>query len=164
MQSKGNAVVVVAEGCGDTMLQSTGEIDAGGNAKLPDVGPWLREKILSRFKEVKLPLTIKYIDPTYMIRAVRPNSHDSVYCSNLAQNAVHAGMAGYTGVTVGRVQQRYVILPMQAITQQKPKRVDLSGRWFARLLATTRQPLFRPDDAAPPEAVTDSSADLMECS
>lgn len=147
MQNKGSAVLVVAEGCGDTLVKSSGEKDDGGNVKLADVGTWLRDKILARFKEVKLPLTIKYIDPTYMVRAVKPNSNDSVYSSVLAQNAVHAAMAGATGVTVGRVLQRYVMLPMQAITQQHSKRVDLTGRWFARLVSATLQPDFSPDEA-----------------
>jgi len=140
MQTKGYAVIVVAEGCGGTLIQGSGEKDAGGNVKLADVGPWLRDKILERFKQVKLPLTIKYIDPTYMIRAVKPNANDSVYCAVLADNAVHAAMAGYTGVTIGKVCERYVMLPIQAITHQKSKRVDLGGRFFVRLMSTTMQP------------------------
>jgi len=135
-------------------VKSSGECDAGGNVKLADVGPWLKDKIMDRFKAVKLPLTIKYIDPTYMIRAVRPNSNDSVYCAVLAENAVHAAMAGYTGVTIGQVSRRVVVLPIQAITGQKPRRVDLRGGWFLRLIACTRQPSLAPDpgpDAAPPE-------------
>ena len=149
MQDKGNAVIVVAEGCGDTMIQASGEADAGGNKKLADVGPWLKQQIESRFKEVKLPLTIKYIDPTYMIRAVHANPYDSVYCTTLAQNAVHASMAGYTGVTIGRVLQHFVMLPIQAITEQKPKRVELRGSWFQRLMSSTLQPDFTPDDYQP---------------
>jgi len=142
MQTKGHAVVVVAEGCGDTMMQSSDETDAGGNKKLADVGPWLKDQITARFKEVKLPLTIKYIDPTYMIRAVPPNSNDRVYCSVLAQNSVHAAMAGFTGVTCGRIQMRYVFLPIEALVKSKSKRVDVRGRWFQRLLSTTNQPSF----------------------
>lgn len=39
---------------------------AGGNKILADVGPWLKDTITARFKSLSLPLTIKYIDPTYM--------------------------------------------------------------------------------------------------
>lgn len=39
---------------------------AGGNKILADVGPWLKDTITARFKTLGLPLTIKYIDPTYM--------------------------------------------------------------------------------------------------
>ncbi|CAE7030692.1 PFK6 [Symbiodinium natans] len=48
------AVIVVAEGCGDTLLKSSGErghlSDAGGNKKLADVGPWLKEQLLAYAK------------------------------------------------------------------------------------------------------------------
>eukprot|EP00443_Scrippsiella_acuminata_P111992 CAMPEP_0115576416 /NCGR_PEP_ID=MMETSP0272-20121206/2544_1 /TAXON_ID=71861 /ORGANISM="Scrippsiella trochoidea, Strain CCMP3099" /LENGTH=3038 /DNA_ID=CAMNT_0003011193 /DNA_START=42 /DNA_END=9158 /DNA_ORIENTATION=- len=144
MQTQGHAVIVVAEGCGDTLIKSSGDTDAGGNKKLADIGPWLKDQITAKFKEVKLPLSIKYIDPTYMIRAVPPNCYDRVYCSVLAQNSVHAAMAGYTGVTVGRLQTRYVFLPIHALVKSKPKRVDVNGRWFQRLVAATQQPSFIP--------------------
>ena len=65
-------------------------------------------------KAEQRPLTIKYIDPTYMVRAVPANAFDSVYCTLLAQHAVHAAMAGYTRFTVGRVDMRYVLLPIEA--------------------------------------------------
>lgn len=145
MQTKGHAVIVVAEGCGDTLIKSGDEKDAGGNKKLADVGPWLRDRISATFKKVRLPLAIKYIDPTYMIRAVPPNCYDRVYCNVLAQHSVHAAMAGYTGVTIGRLQTRYTILPIHALVKSKPKRVDVNGRWFQRLMATTLQPSFLPD-------------------
>ncbi|CAL1164264.1 unnamed protein product, partial [Cladocopium goreaui] len=99
MRTKGHCVMVVAEGCGDTLIQSSGEKDAGGNKILADVGPWLKDTITARFKTLGLPLTIKYIDPTYMIRSVAANSYDSTYCSVLGQMAVHGAMAGYSGIT-----------------------------------------------------------------
>jgi hypothetical protein len=40
---------------------------------------------------------IKYIDPTYMIRAIPTTSNDRIYCKILAHNAVHAAFAGFTG-------------------------------------------------------------------
>ncbi|CAK0803280.1 unnamed protein product, partial [Prorocentrum cordatum] len=151
MQTKGYAVVVVAEGCGDTLIKSSGEKDAGGNVKLADVGPWLKKKVEERFKQVKLPLSIKYIDPTYMIRAVSANANDSVYCATLANDAVHAAMAGFTGVTVAQIHQHFVLLPMQCVTKQRLKRVDVRGKWFMELMATTKQPDVAPDGYVPPE-------------
>jgi len=145
MQSKGHCLVVVAEGCGDTLLKSSGEVDGGGNKKLADVGPWFRDKIVERFKQVKLPLTVKYIDPTYMIRAIPPNANDSVYCSMLSHNAVHAAMAGYTGITVGQVNSRHVMLPIACVTKNPQKKVDLSSQRFQELVSCTLQPDFAPD-------------------
>ena len=50
-------------------------------------------------------------DPTYMIRAVPSNASDNVYCTLLAQSAVHGAMAGYTGFTVGPVNGRHSYIP-----------------------------------------------------
>jgi len=153
MRTKGHAVIVVAEGCGDTLIQSSGATDAGGNKILADVGPWLKDTITARFKSLGLPLTIKYIDPTYMIRSVPANSFDSTYCSVLGQMAVHGAMAGYSGITVGKIYERYCYLPIHAITNQKGKRVNPNGRWFFRMRESTKQPDFRPDiPSAPPKS------------
>merc|ERR1711957_1105390 len=101
MAKKGSCVVVIAEGLGDTLIKGTGN-DAGGNKSLADVGPWFKEQIEVHFKKIKKAFTCKYIDPSYMIRAAPPDSFDSVYCSLLAQAAVHGCFAGYTGFAVGK--------------------------------------------------------------
>eukprot|EP00933_Yihiella_yeosuensis_P060980 TRINITY_DN63796_c0_g1_i1.p1 TRINITY_DN63796_c0_g1~~TRINITY_DN63796_c0_g1_i1.p1 ORF type:complete len:1621 (+),score=362.08 TRINITY_DN63796_c0_g1_i1:388-4863(+) len=144
LKTKGRAVIVVAEGCGDTMLKSSGGCDAGGNKKLADVGPWFKDQLLSYFKRMQQPLTVKYIDPTYTIRAVPANANDSVYCTILASHAVHVAMAGYTGCVVGKVDERYVMLPTHAITRTQARRVDVKGTLYERMVATTRQPNLSP--------------------
>lgn len=145
MKRKKHMVIVVAEGCGDTLLDSSsGATDGGGNKVLADVGPYLKDMIAADLKRRGQPVSIKYIDPTYMIRSVPANAFDSVYCSLLAQQAVHGAMSGYTGVTVGKVDERYVMLPVHAITGKGSRKVDVKGRMFERLLATTRQPSFAP--------------------
>ena len=40
------------------------------------------------FKEMGHPADVKYIDPTYMIRACRANASDGILCTVLGQNAV----------------------------------------------------------------------------
>lgn len=145
MRKKKHAVIVVAEGCGDTILESTsGQTDAGGNKVLADVGPYLKEEITKHCKKINIPVSIKYIDPTYMIRSVPANAYDSLYCATLAQQAVHGAMAGYSGVTVGKVDERYVMLPIHAITNKGTRSVDVNGRIYERLIATTQQPSFAP--------------------
>jgi 6-phosphofructokinase 1 len=74
--------------------------DASGNKKLPPIGEFLKDAIGKYFKEHDLPSTVKYIDPSYMVRSVAANAADSIYCSLLAQNAVHGAMAGFTQFTV----------------------------------------------------------------
>ena len=46
-----------------------------------------------------------------MIRAVPANASDNVYCTVLAQSAIHGAMAGYTGYTVGPVNGRQCYIP-----------------------------------------------------
>mmetsp|Transcript_18861 Transcript_18861/g.32756 ORF Transcript_18861/g.32756 Transcript_18861/m.32756 type:complete len:3096 (+) Transcript_18861:58-9345(+) len=146
MNTKGYCVIVVAEGCGDTMIKSDeSQKDAGGNKILRDVGPWLQKQIQGFFKEQGKKVAVRYIDPTYMIRSIPANAYDNAYCSALAQNAVHGAMAGYTGITVGKIYERHVYLPIHAITKQPGRRVNTSGRWFHRLLETTGQPDLKPE-------------------
>jgi len=144
MRRKHRAVIVVAEGCGDTIVQASGEVDAGGNKRLADVGVYLKEEIARHCKALDIPLTIKYIDPTYMIRSVPANAFDSQYCGALAQEAVHAAMAGYTGISVGKVDGGYVMLPIHAITEHGPRKVDLGSQVFEHLTTTTGQPSLEP--------------------
>ena len=62
-------------------------------------------------KKPHFPITLKYIDPTYMIRAVKSNASDNVYCTLLAHSALHGAMAGYTGFTVAPVNGRHAYIP-----------------------------------------------------
>lgn len=142
MKKQKHCVIVVAEGCGDTIISSGDTTDAGGNKVLADVGVYLKSEIPLYLKTQGIPNTVKYIDPTYMIRSVAANPNDTVYCSNLAEFAVHGAMAGYTGITVGKIDGRYVMLPIHAITGKGQRHVDVNGRMFERLLSTTMQPSF----------------------
>ncbi|XP_028076618.1 ATP-dependent 6-phosphofructokinase 7-like isoform X2 [Camellia sinensis] len=109
-------VIVIAEGAGQEFLsgslQPGEERDPSGNRQLQDVGLWISNRIKEHFaKRNKMVLTLKYIDPTYMIRAIRSNVADNVYCTLIAQSAVHGAMAGYTGYTSGLVNGRQTYIP-----------------------------------------------------
>lgn len=43
-----------------------------------------------------------------VLRSVAANSYDQIYCMQLAQNAVHGAMAGYTAFSAGMVNDRTV--------------------------------------------------------
>ena len=45
-------------------------------------------QIKQYFKNIGVPADVKYIDPTYMVRAVRANASDAILCTVLGQNAV----------------------------------------------------------------------------
>ncbi|ONK69332.1 uncharacterized protein A4U43_C05F21740 [Asparagus officinalis] len=103
LKQNGHAVIVVAEGAGQDMIPRTEsqkeERDESGNPVFLDVGPWLKSELKKWWaKEHKGELlTVKYIDPTYMIRAVPANATDNLYCTLLAHSSIHGVMAGYTG-------------------------------------------------------------------
>ncbi|CAN6441394.1 unnamed protein product [Victoria cruziana] len=145
LKEQGHMVIVVAEGAGQKLLsesmQSTDVKDASGNALLLDVGLWLSQKIKEHFSKKKIVLNLKYIDPTYMIRAIPSNASDNVYCTLLAQSAVHGAMAGYTGFTVGLVNGRQTYIPIPRVIETR-NQVSITDRMWARLLSSTNQPSF----------------------
>lgn len=146
LKENGHMVIVVAEGAGQELVAKStpaiNEKDASGNQLLLDVGPWLTQTIKDHFlKDRKTVVNMKYIDPTYMIRAIPSNASDNVYCTLLAQSAVHGAMAGFTGFTVGPVNSRHAYIPISCVTAATNK-VRLTDRMWARLLASTNQPTF----------------------
>lgn len=140
LEKKSHAVIVVAEGAGQELMQGESlGTDASGNVRLKDVGLFLKEKINAFFKNVNVDVNLKYIDPSYMIRSVPASADDSVYCFELARGAVHAAMAGKTKVVVGRRHGFYVHLPMKLIASGR-RRVDPNGDLWLAVLEATGQP------------------------
>jgi 6-phosphofructokinase 1 len=139
LERRSHAVVVVAEGAGQHLMQAGGETDASGNQRLTDVGPWLRDRIVSHFKSIQMELNLKYIDPSYAIRSVPANPSDSVYCVRLAHNAVHAAMSGRTEAVIGRWRGRFVHVPMSLAIRQR-NTVDPHGDLWMSVLEATGQP------------------------
>jgi 6-phosphofructokinase 1 len=136
----GHAVVVVAEGAGQDLLQSRAGTDASGNVKLADIGQLLRDRITNHFAQAGAELSLRYVDPGYAIRSVPANAYDSVFCLRLAQAAVHAAMAGRTAMMVGRWHGRFVHLPISVATSVR-NQVDPDGDLWLSVLETTGQPL-----------------------
>ena len=138
LSNRKHAVVVVAEGAGQDLLKGSGT-DASGNQKLGDIGLYLKDKISAYFKELGTETTIKYIDPSYTIRSVPASPQDNVYCSRLAQHAVHAAMAGKTATLIGRWHGSYVHIPIDMVTHGRRK-VDPDGELWQSILESTGQP------------------------
>ncbi|HEV3270960.1 MAG TPA: ATP-dependent 6-phosphofructokinase [Candidatus Methylacidiphilales bacterium] len=137
---RGHAVVVVAEGAGQHLMQNNpGGTDASGNLKYGDIGPFLKKQIETHFKAADKEINIKYIDPSYVIRSVPASPQDAIYCLRLAQNAVHAAMAGKTNMVVGRWHGHYVNLPMDVVTVRRRK-VNPQGDLWLTVLEATGQP------------------------
>lgn len=143
MRESGHMVIVVAEGAGQELMEKCEGIrDASGNKLLLDIGLWISQKMKEQYSASKgESLNLKYIDPTYMIRAIPSNAADNVYCTLLAQSGIHGAMAGYTGCTVGPVNGRHAYIPISRVTES-PNRVNIADRMWARLLSSTNQPAF----------------------
>ena len=140
VQDCGHAVVVVAEGAGQDLLESrNGQSDASGNARLGDIGVFLKDKIGESFAAADLELNLKYFDPSYMVRSVKANPFDAVFCLRLAHNAVHAAMAGRTEVVVSRWHGRFVLLPIPLAVRDRHV-VDPNGDLWLSVLESTGQP------------------------
>ena len=139
LEHRGHAVVVVAEGAGQDLMAQTGERDASGNVKFGDIGVFLRDAILGHFKQRAVPITLKYIDPSYSIRSVPATAHDSAFCLLLGHAAVHAGMTGRTNMVVGYWNHQFTHVPIALATSAR-KKIDPDGTLWSSVLASTGQP------------------------
>ena len=141
LQRRGHAVICVAEGAGQEILQkdSDKKYDASGNVKLADIGVYLKEKIQEYFNKKGIEINLKYIDPSYMIRSAPAVPNDSIYCTLLGQNAVHAGMAGKTDLVIGQWSNIYTHVPIEVAISQR-KRIDPHSRFYSSVLDATGQP------------------------
>lgn len=138
LDKKDHAVVVVAEGAGQNLMEHANAKDKSGNAKLADVGTFLRDGMKDWFAGKKTEINIKYFDPSYSIRSTPANANDSEYCMLLGNNAMHAGIAGKTNMIVGLHNHRLVHLPIPMIGKRKLIDPD---RWvWQTVLQATRQP------------------------
>ena len=140
LRLKRHAVIVVAEGAGQELIrqESGEERDASGNIRLKDIGPFLKERILGHFREKNLEATLKYIDPSYIIRSLPANAEDSAFCLVLGQHAVHAGMAGKTALMVGHWNSHFTLVPLDLVTKER-RRIDPDGELWQRVLEATGQ-------------------------
>jgi 6-phosphofructokinase 1 len=137
---RSHAVIVVAEGVGQEWLGSADVArDASGNVKLSDVGTFLRGQIEAYFKAEKMPIVMRYFDPSYHVRSGPANSEDSILCDLFARNAVHAAMAGKTGLVIGFLHDEFIHVPIELLASRK-KSIDPAGPIWRGTLAATGQP------------------------
>ncbi len=145
LADRGHAVIVAAEGAGQKFFEDAQtERDASGNIKLKDIGGYLKEAIKSYFDANGIDISIKYIDPSYMIRSLPANANDRVFCNFLGRNAVHAGMAGKTNLLIGHWNNNFVHVPMKTVAGQR-KQMDPKGRLWRSALEATGQGSLKND-------------------
>ena len=139
LAARKHAVIVVAEGAGQKFFENeNSERDASGNLKLKDIGIYFKDTIASYFADKGIDVSIKYIDPSYMIRSLPANANDRVFCNFLGRNSVHAGMAGKTSMLIGHWNNQFVHVPMEVIAGKR-KSVDPKGSLWRSALEATGQ-------------------------
>ncbi|MCP4021691.1 MAG: ATP-dependent 6-phosphofructokinase [Desulfobacteraceae bacterium] len=145
LEERQHAVIIVAEGAGQNFFTTKdNKYDPSGNIMLEDIGLFLKEKIKAWFKKKEIPISLKYIDPSYIIRSLPANANDSVFCGILGRHAVHAGMAGKTKLLISFWNNHYVHVPMDA-SAGKRKFMDSKESLWQSVLEATGQDIF-PND------------------
>ena len=139
LERRGHAVIVVAEGAGQDLMQQTAERDPSGNVKYGDIGMFLRDAINEHFKRAGMATSLKYIDPSYVIRSMPANPHDAALCLLLGHCAVHAGMTGRTNMAVGFWNHQFTHVPI-SLAVSKRKKIDPEGPLWSSVLGSTGQP------------------------
>lgn len=140
LERKKHAVIVVAEGAGQQFFQGERKKDASGNVLHEDIGIYMKNQITDYFNKKNIPICVKYIDPSYIIRSNPANANDSKFCEQLTHNAVHAAMAGRTDFVVGNWNGSFTLLPIPAATSQR-KKVNLEGEFWWSVVEATGQPM-----------------------
>lgn len=143
-----HALIVVAEGAGQELIQQErpaaqhSGTDASGNIILEDIGLFLKEKIKQYCKQHAVPVTVKYIDPSYTVRSVPASAADSIFCTRLAQMAAHAGMAGKTTLMIGTCHGLFTHVPLKCAIAQRKIVSPQSDLWRSVIEATGQPASF----------------------
>ena len=137
-RKKNHAVMVVAEGAGQDLFNTEAAKDASGNVLKHDIGTLLFDKIDEYFRKDGKEINIKYIDPSYIIRSIPANSSDAIFCFQLAENAVHAAMAGKTEIVIGSFKGVFALVPLDYVVSER-KKIDISSALWHAVKGSTRQ-------------------------
>jgi 6-phosphofructokinase 1 len=141
IERRQHAVVIVAEGAGQEHLEVDAEVDASGNKILGDIGVYMKDRISAYFKSVGMQVNLKYIDPSYIIRSAVAAPTDSLYCSRLGNNAVHAAMAGKTRIVISQVNNYFVHIPIETTVSERNV-IDPESSLWRDVIEATHQPLI----------------------
>ncbi|MDH4246724.1 MAG: ATP-dependent 6-phosphofructokinase [Deltaproteobacteria bacterium] len=133
-----HAVIVVAEGAGQELFQGEKGRDASGNVKYGDIGQVLKVEIAQYFRD-RMPVTLKYIEPSYLIRSLPANPHDAIFCYYLGDHVAHAAMSGRTDMMVGYWNGYYTHVPLELVVGHR-KRIDPASDFWRQVLFSTGQP------------------------
>ncbi len=139
LEERHHAVVVVAEGAGQELIPEDPRYFTTGNAGFRNIGLYLADAIRRDCQAARTPVEVKYFDPAYQIRSAAANSEDSLFCDQLARQAVDAGMAGKTDTLIGLWYNISTHVPIELVVGHH-KRIKESNDIWRSVLQTTGQP------------------------
>ena len=142
LKSRKHAVIVCAEGAGQDLIPVPVKKSYSGNPVLGDICGTLISRIKGHFEERGLEMIMRFIDPSYSIRSVPANAGDRIYCGFLGQHAVHAAMAGKTGMVVTQLKSSMVHLPLDLVVLKRRTLNTRSDYWCSVMEATGQQDFF----------------------
>lgn len=152
-----HAVILVAEGAGQDHLEASTRDDESGNKKPGDIGTYLTDRIRDYFRKKQIEVSARYIDPSYIIRSAPANANDSIYCARLGTHAVHAAMAGKTGLLISLMHDQFVHVPIQLAVSKRHQIAPEKELWRDVVAATGQPRLMKNPDATLQPQVTDPS-------
>jgi 6-phosphofructokinase 1 len=140
LKQKKHAVIIVAEGAGQKHFDKKKlGTDRSGNQRLGDIGLFLKDKITEYAKKKNIEIYLKYIDPSYIIRSTPTVGSDGIFCIQLAQNAVHAAMAGKTNLSIAYMHGTFIHIPIKKAVSER-KKVNPEKDLWINVLGATGQP------------------------
>lgn len=138
LKARGHAVIVCAEGAGQDLIEETGVEDSSSNPVLGDICAMLIKRIKEYVGRRGIELDLKFIDPSYIIRSLPANAGDRVYCGFLGDHAVHAAMAGKTGMVVTQLKSSMVHLPLNLVTLKR-RSLNINSDYWCSVMDATGQ-------------------------
>ena len=141
MEVKEHCVIVV----GDGARFSVKDYKPANGRPIDDIGLLIKKEILKKSEELGIEVNLKYMDPTYVVRAVPANEYDCNLCAKLAESAVHCAFAGYTNFSVGIINNKPCMIPSELMCGKNQRKIMYNSEDYLMLLASTGQPSFYPE-------------------
>jgi 6-phosphofructokinase 1 len=142
IQIKEHCVIVVSDGA----RFSVKDYKTSNGKPVEDIGVIIKKEIIKKSEELGIEVNLKYMDPTYVVRAVPANEYDCNLCAKLAESAVHCAFAGFTNFSVGMINNKPCMIPLEKMCGKAERKVEFNSDDYLMLLASTGQPSFYPQD------------------
>ena len=140
IQIKEHCVIVVSDGA----RFSVKDYKTSNGRPVDDIGLIIKKEIIKKSEELGIEVNLKYMDPTYVVRAVPANEYDCNLCAKLAESAVHCAFAGYTCFSVGMINNKPCMIPLDKMCGKCERKIEFNSDDYLMLLASTGQPSFYP--------------------